>query len=390
MNKSSSLPLHRFFRMTGFIFSPRKPLTDYLSPMANKRPNNPRRDQQNDGGEERGPKPRNKKMTGPKRGSDSQRKRTDDGPRHKRTSRNAPRRKGGEAYELGVGKRGSKRIRLDEVDGYGDEEEERRGRGQSEKASKRRRGDNQNQSADPNTMRLNRYLAHSGVAARRKADELIQKGLVTVNGEVVREMGYRVKPSDRVEFQGQRLDPEKKVYFLLNKPKNTICTTNDPKGRRTVIELVSEQDRQGNLYPVGRLDRNTTGLIILTNDGELAQKVSHPSYEISKLYAAMLDKPLAKQDMEQLVAGVKLNEGTARADEVAYINGKSKNEVGIAVHIGWNRVVRRMFETLGYKVIKLDRVLLGDLSKHKLPRGEYRELTDREVGLLKSARKTQR
>jgi len=231
-------------------------------------------------------------------------------------------------------------------------------------------------------MRLNKFLAHAGICSRRKADEYILGGQVTVDGEVQREMGFKVQPNAVVRFNGEIIIPEKKMYILLNKPKDIICTTSDDRGRRTIMDIVNVKSER--IYPVGRLDRHTTGLLLMTNDGELAQKLAHPSYEVSKIYQVILDKPLLKKHLVEIMnQGVKLEEGTARVDNIAYVNGKDKKTIGIELHIGWNRVVRRIFETLGYEVKKLDRILYAGLSKKDLPRGKWRHLEHKEVITLK-------
>ncbi len=231
-------------------------------------------------------------------------------------------------------------------------------------------------------MRLNKYLAHAGVASRRKADELIREGLVKVNGKVIREMGHRVQPGDKVSYEGRLLRPEKKVYVLLNKPKDFISSVKDEKGRKTVLDLVRKATRE-RIYPVGRLDRNTTGLLLLTNDGDLAKKLSHPSHKVSKVYLARLDRPLLREDFDRIIKGVALEEGVARVDELAFPEPSDKSQVGIELHIGWNRVVRRIFEELGYEVKHLDRVLFAGLTKKNLPRGKWRHLSESEVLHLK-------
>ena len=234
----------------------------------------------------------------------------------------------------------------------------------------------------PDGIRLNKYLSLSGLCARRKADEFISSGQVMVNGTVVSAMGFRVQHGDVVTYKGSTIRPVKKVYVLLNKPKNILTTTDDPEGRKTVMDLVvdASPDR---LYPVGRLDRNTTGLILLTNDGDLAQKMAHPSYEIRKLYHVQLDKHLTKQDMQGIASGVTLEDGLAEVDDIDYLEEGDKTAVGVLLHSGRNRVVRRIFAHLGYEVIKLDRVMYGSLTKKDIPRGKWRFLTDQEVIWLK-------
>ncbi|MCL4119295.1 UNVERIFIED_CONTAM: hypothetical protein GTU68_024827 [Idotea baltica] len=230
-------------------------------------------------------------------------------------------------------------------------------------------------------IRLNKYVANAGICSRRKADEHIANGLVTVNKEIIYEMGHRVKPNDQIRFEGKLIENQKRIYLLLNKQKNVISTTTDPKGRKTVMDCIGKQEVTG-LYPVGRLDRNTVGLIMITNDGELAQKLAHPSGEVQKLYYVELDKPLSKRQMETIVDGIELEEGIAIVDELAYVDG-DKKMVGIKIHIGWNRVVRRIFESMGFEVKKLDRVMYAHLTKKDLPRGRYRHLTEREIIALK-------
>jgi len=207
------------------------------------------------------------------------------------------------------------------------------------------------------SMRLNKFLAHAGIASRRKADELIAEGKVKVNGEVIKEMGYRVKVADKITFDDKRITPETKVYILLNKPKDCITTTTDERDRKTVLDLIKaaytqiKSTKKPRLYPVGRLDRNTTGVLLITNDGELAQNLTHPSKEIKKIYHAVLDKSLKLDDYERIKHGVVLEDGIAEVTEVAYTNPKSKAEIGIEIHSGKNRIVRRIFESLGYDVL---------------------------------------
>jgi len=228
-------------------------------------------------------------------------------------------------------------------------------------------------------MRLNKYVANSGLCARRKADEYIRQGDVSVNGEIVLEMGYKVQPGDEVRYLGNVLEASEKVYVLLNKPKDCITTTDDPQGRKTVMHFLEKVDCD-RLYPVGRLDRMTTGLLLLTNDGALAQNLAHPSREVRKLYHVCLNRNLREPDLEKIRASqVALEEGLVPVDEVNYVEGAEKSEIGISIHIGWNRVIRRLFEELGYKVIKLDRVIYAGLTKKDLPRSRWRYLRKEEV-----------
>jgi len=230
-------------------------------------------------------------------------------------------------------------------------------------------------------IRLNKFVANSGVCSRREADNLIAMGLVSVNGTTITEMGYKVKPTDEVRHEGKRLKAEKPVYILLNKPKGFLTTTDDPQERHTVMNLISGACKE-RVYPVGRLDRNTTGLLLFTNDGELADKLTHPSYNVKKIYKADLDKPITKADFEKIAEGVQLEEGRAVPDDVAIVSDDKKT-IGIELHIGWNRIVRRIFEALGYQVVKLDRVVYAGLDKKDLPRGNWRMLKEAEVVRLK-------
>jgi 23S rRNA pseudouridine2605 synthase len=231
-------------------------------------------------------------------------------------------------------------------------------------------------------IRLNRFIANAGICSRREADALITAGLVTVNGESIVEMGYQVKPTDDVRYNGERLSREKKVYVLLNKPKDAITTSEDPEGRRTVMQLFGNELGE-RIYPVGRLDRNTTGVLLFTNDGDLAQRLMHPSYEMKKVYKATLNKTFKGEDMWQLTNGVDLEDGFIKPDAIAYPDAKDKTEVGIEIHSGKNHIIHRMFEHLGYKVDKLDRALYAGLTKGKLKRGEWRELTEKEINTIK-------
>ena len=232
-------------------------------------------------------------------------------------------------------------------------------------------------------MRLNKYIAHAGICSRRKADEIIQAGDVTVDGEVVKEMGYRVQAKQIVKCKGKTVLPEKKVYVLLNKPRNFITTTKDDKDRRTVMSLIENASNE-RLYPVGRLDRNTTGLLLFTNDGELTQKLAHPSYEINKMYHVVLDKEVKKHHIEAIRKGLILEDGKALVDEINYVaDVADKKEVGIQIHIGKNRIFRRIFDHLDYEVKRLDRVIYANLTKKNIPRGRWRYLTAKEVLQLK-------
>ncbi len=230
-------------------------------------------------------------------------------------------------------------------------------------------------------LRLNKFIAHAGVCSRREADELIQKGRVTVNGVVITEMGHKVLPTDKVVFEGRQLKPEKFVYVLLNKPKDYITTTQDPDARNTVMELVHNACEE-RIYPVGRLDRNTTGLLLFTNDGELAEKLAHPSNQIRKVYEVTLDKPMVAVDFDRLLAGIQLEDGPVTVDAAAIIS-PDNCMMGIEIHSGRNRIVRRIFEHLGYEVVKLDRTMFANLTKKNLKRAQWRYLTEKEVINLK-------
>ena len=232
------------------------------------------------------------------------------------------------------------------------------------------------------SIRLNKYIANSGICSRREADELITQGLVEVNGKPVTEMGYQVQKTDRVVFDGQGITPEKPVYVLLNKPKGYISTTKDDKARKTVLDLVANASPY-RLFPVGRLDRSTTGVILLTNDGHMTKKLTHPSFAMKKIYHVTLDRKLDRADLNMIQEGIRLEEGIAEVDSISYIEGKPKNEIGIELSIGWNRVVRRIFQKLGYEVELLDRVLFAGLTKKNIKRGHWRILTDLEVNTLK-------
>ena len=239
------------------------------------------------------------------------------------------------------------------------------------------------QFVDPNEpIRLNKFLANAGVCSRREADEFITAGVVSVNGEVVTELGTKIKRSDVVKFHDEPVSIERKVYVLLNKPKDTVTTSDDPQERRTVMDLVKGACNE-RIYPVGRLDRNTTGVLLLTNDGDLASKLTHPKFLKKKIYHVHLDKNLTKADMDQIAAGIQLEDGEIHADAISYTDDFKKDQVGIEIHSGKNRIVRRIFESLGYKVVKLDRVFFAGLTKKGLRRGDWRYLSEAEVNYLR-------
>jgi 23S rRNA pseudouridine2605 synthase len=231
-------------------------------------------------------------------------------------------------------------------------------------------------------IRLNKYLSNAGICSRREADVLIQTGVVTINGAVVTELGYKIKPGDSVQYDGETINAEKKRYVLLNKPKGFITTMDDPFGRKTVMSLVRKACRE-RVYPVGRLDRDTTGLLLFTNDGDMAKKLTHPRHKASKIYHAELNKPVKKEDLEKLLSGIDLEDGKTNFDVAKFVKDGNPREVGVELHSGKNRIVRRMFEALGYEVVKLDRVQFAGLTKKDLPRGMFRLLSEKEVAFLK-------
>ena len=231
-------------------------------------------------------------------------------------------------------------------------------------------------------VRLNKFLANAGICSRREADEFIQAGVVTVNGKVVTELGTKVLRTDEVKFHDQPVKMEKKVYVLLNKPKDTVTTSDDPQQRKTVMDLVKNACPE-RIYPVGRLDRNTTGVLLLTNDGDLASKLTHPKFLKKKIYHVFLDKNVTAHDMQQIATGITLDDGEVHADAIEYASPTDKSQVGIEIHSGKNRIVRRIFESLGYRVVKLDRVQFAGLTKKNLRRGDWRFLTEKEVDMLR-------
>jgi len=236
---------------------------------------------------------------------------------------------------------------------------------------------------EPELVRLNKYVANAGICSRREADKLIEAGAIKVNGKIVTELGTKISPSDKVQYGDQTISGEKLRYVLLNKPKGFITTLHDPANRRTVMQLVANACRE-RIYPVGRLDRNTLGLLLFTNDGLLVKKLTHPRYGIKKIYHVELDKPLSKNDLTKIEKGMELEDGLVKVDLIEYVgDGKDRKQVGIELHSGKNRIVRRIFEHLEYKVVKLDRVYFAGLTKKNLPRGEWRFLDEKEINMLK-------
>ena len=231
-------------------------------------------------------------------------------------------------------------------------------------------------------VRLNRFIANSGVCSRREADTLIQAGVVTVNGEVVTELGTKVNiHDDDIRFNGERLKGEEKVYLIMNKPKGYVTTASDPHAEKTVIDLL--KGCSSRVYPVGRLDKNTTGVLLLTNDGEIAERLTHPSYDKKKIYQVSLDKELSEEDYHKILEGVSLTDGDVKADELEFIDANDKRKIGIEIHSGKNRIVRRIFDSLGYNVKALDRVYFAGITKKGLKKGEWRYLTEGEINILK-------
>lgn len=251
------------------------------------------------------------------------------------------------------------------------------------KYSRKKQFEYQKSNVDPTKpVRLNKFLANAGICSRREADEYIQAGVITVNGEVISELGAKILPTDKVMFHDQPVRSERKIYLLLNKPKDCVTTSEDTHARLTVLDLVKNACSE-RIYPVGRLDRNTTGVLLLTNDGDLASRLTHPKYEKKKIYHVVLDRDLEREDFDKILSGVELEDFNIAADALDFVKEDSMKEVGIEIHSGQNRVVRRIFEKLGYKIMRLDRVYFAGLTKKNLPRGKFRFLNEREVNMLK-------
>lgn len=232
-------------------------------------------------------------------------------------------------------------------------------------------------------VRLNKFIANAGVCSRREADVLIESGIIKVNGKTVKDLGTKISPNDKVQYDSQTLKVEKKYYVLLNKPKDYITTTDDPYSRRTVMFLVKNACHE-RIYPVGRLDKNTTGILLLTNDGELAKKLTHPKHNITKIYHVKLNKNVSKGDIVKISNGINLDDGLIKVDDIAFVKGAdNKREIGVEIHSGKNRIIKRIFESLGYKVLKLDRVDFAGLTKKDIPRGKWRHLSNTEISFLK-------
>lgn len=297
-------------------------------------------------------------------------------------------RKGGQNREYtgiyaGDGERNSYRQPAGRRENYGSKPVRRGAYDPNAKYSTKKRMAYKEAAIDPNApVRLNKFLANAGICSRREADNYIEAGLIVVNGTVVTELGVKVLPGDDVRFNGERINPERKVYVLLNKPKDCVTTVDDPQERKTVLDCLKGVGKE-RIYPVGRLDRNTTGVLLLTNDGDMAAKLTHPKFMKKKIYHVTCDKNVAMSDMDLLVNGIELEDGPVYADEVSYVNDADRSQIGIEIHSGKNRIVRRMLEHLGYRVNKLDRVLFAGLTKKNLKRGDWRYLTDKEVAMLR-------
>lgn len=361
--------------------------SDNAKPGGKARPSGPRRDtgdRTTDGAQDRGGRPASKRAgkrppgavrRGEEQATDRGRSTRAERPGTGEGKARAPFKRA-----AGAGKPGGERSAA----GSRTERPQRPGMGKRPFGAGAKRSKKSSSSAGPKVeglIRLNRYLAQSGICSRREADDLIKAGVVSVNGKIVTEMGAKVYATDKVHYGGQRLSMEKKRYVLLNKPKGFITTTDDPHDRKTVMHLVAHACPE-RLYPVGRLDRLTTGVLLMTNDGDLAKKLTHPSHGAEKIYHVTTDKSVTKAHLVQLVEGITLEDGPAQADEANYVDGAGKREVGIKIHMGRNRIVRRMFEHLGYEVVKLDRVVFAGLTKKDLPRSKWRHLTENEVLFL--------
>jgi 23S rRNA pseudouridine2605 synthase len=287
------------------------------------------------------------------------------------------------SYSGADSERGGNRPYAGRRDNYGNRPARKGNYDPNAKYSAKKRMAYKEAAIDPNApVRLNKYLSNAGICSRREADNYIGAGLIMVNGEVVTELGVKVLPGDDVRFNGERINPERKVYVLLNKPKDCVTTVDDPQERKTVLDCLKGIGKE-RIYPVGRLDRNTTGVLLLTNDGDLAAKLTHPKFMKKKIYHVTCDKNVAMSDMDLLVNGIELEDGPVYADEVSYVNEADRSQIGVEIHSGKNRIVRRMLEHLGYRVNKLDRVLFAGLTKKNLRRGDWRYLTDKEVNMLR-------
>ena len=311
--------------------------------------------------------------------------------RDEKPARRAPGRPVGEEREERPARRSSDRGEKSSYSGRGgtgertrfSKESPRRSYGDDKPAFRKPRAANKSTGADDGTTRLNKYISNCGICSRREADELIKAGVISVNGTVITEMGFKVNPGDEVRYNNALLKGERPVYLLLNKPKDFITTVEDPGNRRTVMELISNACKE-RVYPVGRLDRNTTGVLLFTNDGDLARKLMHPSFHVQKIYHVSLEKSLKPEEMEKISDGMLLADGPIKADDIAYAGeGTDRKEIGIELHSGRNRIVRRIFEHLGHEVVKLDRTVFAGLTKKDLPRGRWRFLTPMEVANLK-------
>ena len=290
---------------------------------------------------------------------------------------------GNNVGEGGNGRPFANKYQSDSRPKYGDRGNRKGAYDPSAKYSAKKRAAFRDATLDPNApVRLNKYLANAGICSRREADSYIEAGLITVNGVVVTELGTKVVSTDDVRFNSERINPERKVYVLLNKPKDCVTTVDDPQERKTVLDCLRGIGKE-RIYPVGRLDRNTTGVLLLTNDGDMAAKLTHPKFMKKKIYHVTCDKNVAMSDMDLLVNGIELEDGRVYADEVSYVNEADRSQIGIEIHSGKNRIVRRMLEHLGYRVNKLDRVLFAGLTKKNLRRGDWRYLTDKEINMLR-------